>query len=151
MDNPFLDGTRHAYRDNPFVLIRLPSNCVNPRLIAANLKRARGALGEEREADVSWAADILNDPNRRILYVILGHAPPGITPAPVLALAERVRNLKPALPERVPLAASAAGLAGLVQREPFDSLPRMPLSPRGRRFAPSLASSILRFALEHLR
>jgi hypothetical protein len=151
MDNPFLDGSRHAYLDNPFVLVRLPSNCVNPRLIAANVKRARGALGEGREADVSWAATILNDPNSRILYAIIGHPPPGATPATVIALAERLRSMKPAPPERVPLSASAAGLADLVPREPIDRLPRMPLSPRGRRFAPSLASSILRFALEHLR
>jgi hypothetical protein len=145
MSNPFAREGGDPYRNGPFALVLLPADCVSARLIAAHLIQARSVLPVDI---VSWATDVLNDPNRRIVYAVLGHPSPQHDDVRVKEVAAKLRAAAPELGPEPPLELSSEGLAAAAPNESTDDLPRLPLVPLGRRFAPPPTWSLCRYALE---
>jgi hypothetical protein len=151
MDNPFSRGDHDPYRNNPFVLVRVPTDCSNAKIIARHLRQAKDALGAERAPEVSWATDVLNDPNRRIVFSLLGHAPRNGKFEHPRELSSALRALVSNLAPAPPLELSSASLGRLTPPERAKDLPDVPPTPLGRRFAPALRWAIRRYALENTR
>jgi hypothetical protein len=152
MDNPFNEhGRRNPFLHNPFRLVRLPSDCTSAKRVANHLQLTRDALGSEGAADVSWAHDVLTDPNRRLVFAILAHPPVPKENGAVSSLSDRIDAAIDVPDAPVEARMSAVCLAELARAEKPRTTPSSDPNPPRARFAPDFDWLLARFAIEALR